>query len=110
MRNIILLAGLICTVLPTIGMSREVLVLLSGRQIPNELRPYSVRRALPLLNAAKLGENVQNSPEVNELLNRLGRYVRVTIEALELDSLRTIPGVVAAWELQSCKVDAAGLE
>lgn len=110
MRNIILLAGLICTVLPTIGMSREVLVLLSGRQIPNELRSYSVRRALPLLNAAKLGENVQNSPEVNELLNRLGRYVRVTVEALELDSLRTIPGVVAAWELQSFKLDAAVFE
>lgn len=108
--NIIVLAGLLCSMLPSISLSREVLVLLASRQIPRELRSYSLRRALPQLNAVKLTDNAQNSAETNQLLNKLGRYVRVTIEDLSLDSIRSIPGVTAAWDVQSFKLDAAIFE
>jgi subtilisin family serine protease len=96
--------------MPGIGKSRDVLVLLSGRQIPKELQPYAVRRALPFLNTAKLPENAQSSAQANALLDRLGRYVRVTAKDINLDSIRSISGVAAAWEVQSFTLDAVTSE
>lgn len=92
--------------------AQDILVLTSTDQLPAELRSMQPTRVVPKGLLDKGLETQQDSRASSALLRRLRRYVRISYASLTttVDSIASIPGVIAAWNLQRVQLHAAPSE
>lgn len=88
--------------------AQDILVLTSTDQLPAELRSMQPTRVVPNGLLEKGSETLQDGKVSASLLRRLRRYVRISRSNMTatIDSIRSIPGVIAAWNVQRIQLHA----